>query len=342
MPAEWEEHAAVWLSWPHDPITFPLGINYVEEQYANVIKALQRTKSEIVKLFVLNDLEATRISSYLTDRGIDTSLMEFHVYEYADVWIRDYGPTFLIDQNAQHLSLVNWRYNAWGNKYEALLKDDAIPSYISSKMRINSFHPEIVMEGGAIDVNGSGSLLTTKQCLLNPNRNPQLSQVEIETYLKDYYAVNKIIWLNEGIEGDDTDGHIDDIARFVSADTIAYAWQEDPTDNNHPILSENLDILKRATDQAGRPFNLIPISMPSLTETREDGSRLPASYLNFYIANRCVLVPVFDVSEDSKVLELYSRLFSTREIVPIPSRAWIRGNGAIHCSSQQEPRVATR
>jgi agmatine deiminase len=264
MPAEWEEHAAVWLSWPHDPITFPLGVSLVEEQYANVIKALQKTKSEMVKLFVLNSSEAKRISSYLTSHSIDTSLVEFHIYDYADVWIRDYGPTFLIDQHAQNLSLVNWRYNAWGNKYEALLKDDAIPSYISSKMNINSFHPGIVMEGGAIDVNGSGSLLTTKQCLLNPNRNPHLSQKDIETYLKDYYSVSNVIWLNEGVEGDDTDGHIDDIARFVSADTIAYAWQEDPQDKNHHILLENLEILKKATDETGKPFNLVPIAMPSL------------------------------------------------------------------------------
>ena len=257
-----------------------------------------------------------------------------------DSWIRDYGPNFLIDQKGG-LAFNDWLFNAWGNKYEELKKDDKIPSILESYLTVPRFEPGIVMEGGSIEVNGNGCVLTTEQCLLNKNRNPHLNQKEIEQYLKDYLGVTKVLWLGEGIVGDDTDGHIDDIARFVSEDIIVCAIEDDPTDANYELLQDNLKRLKAMTDADGQSFEIVTLPMPGIvggtsTDTR-NLDRLPASYANFYIANNVVLAPVFGHKNDNRAVETLQRLFKDRRVIPINCEPLVWGMGTIHCVSQQQP-----
>jgi agmatine deiminase len=240
------------------------------------------------------------------------------------------------------LAYNDWIFNAWGNKYEELKKDNAIPKHLESILNLPRFEPGIVMEGGSIEVNGAGVVLTTEQCLLNPNRNSQLNRGEIEQYLKNYLGVQKVLWLGEGIVGDDTDGHIDDIARFVSPTTIVCAVEEDPTDANYEILEDNRRRLLKMTDVNGQPFEIVTLPMPgvvggSSTDTR-NLDRLPASYANFYIANRVVLAPIFGHPNDQRALETLRELFSDRRVVGINCEPLVWGMGTIHCVTQQEPK----
>src|SRR3954451_22962308 len=235
MPAEWHPHRSTWLTWPKDPETWPDRVTQVEEIYLQMIAAL--TPHEIVNLLVDDEGAGRIVRGRCT--AATASRISFHNIQTVDSWIRDYGPNFLMGPEGEG-AFNDWIFNAWGNKYEALKKDDTVPRRLEPFLKLKRFSPGIVMEGGSIEVNGAGCVLTTEQCLLNPNRNPQLSSDEIEQYLKDYLGVTKVLWLGEGIVGDDTDGHIDDIARFVATDTILCAVEEDPADANYDLLQDNL------------------------------------------------------------------------------------------------------
>src|SRR5215813_2914359 len=287
MPAEWRAHSGTWLTWPKDPQTWPHRVPQVEEIYLQMMAAL--APHEAVNLLV--DDEATEQAVRTRCRFHAATNIRFHRIPTVDSWIRDYGPNFLINKQGG-LAYNDWIFNAWGDKYEELKHDDVIPQRLNGQLNVPRFEPGIVMEGGSIEVNGAGVVLTTEQCLLNPNRNPNLSQSEIEQYLKDYLGVAKVLWLGEGIVGDDTDGDIDDIARFVSPTTIVCAVEDDPVDPNYVILQDNLNRLERMTDANGNAFEIVTLPMPGVIAGESTDSRnldrLPASYANFYIANEDV------------------------------------------------------
>ena len=333
MPAEWEHCDAVWLSWPHDRETFP-DLAAVEMAYAGIIAALHG--SETINLLVTGEPMRTRVRAILEEVGVDTGGITFHIAEYADVWFRDYGPTFVVNREAGDLAMVHWTFNAWGEKYQELMGDTRIPLAMNRNMNLPIFTPGIVMEGGSIDVNGRGTVITTEACLLNPNRNPDLSREEIKACLEAYLGASHIIWLKRGIVGDDTDGHIDDVARFVNPTTVLCALEENEDDPNYEILKENYEILLASTDQDGNPLTVIPLPMPG-TVGGED--RLPASYANFYIGNTVVLVPIFDHPNDDIALARIRQVFPDREVVGIDCTAMVAGFGAIHCITQQQPSV---
>ncbi len=256
--------------------------------------------------------------------------------------IREPGlPGQLVSDKAS-LAFNDWRFNAWGNKYDVLKQDDRVPMLLERVLNIPRFEPGIVMEGGSIEVNGTGCVLTTEQCLLNPNRNPQLSREEIEQYLKDYLGAQKVLWLGEGIVGDDTDGHVDDIARFVGPNVIACAVEEDPADANYHLLQDNLRRLRRMTDVRGRSFEIVTLPMPGVVGGTSTDSRnldrLPASYANFYIGNGVLLAPVFGHANDTCALEVLQRLFPDRRVVGINCEPLVWGMGTIHCVTQQQPK----
>jgi agmatine deiminase len=338
MPAEWHPHESTWLAWPKDPETWPGRVTQVEEIYLQMIAAL--TEHEFVDLLVDDEKTQREVLGRCSFSG--AARIRFHRIQTVDSWIRDYGPNFLIDSTGE-LAFNDWGFNAWGNKYETLKQDDTVPRRLEPLLRIRRFSPGIVMEGGSIDVNGAGCVLTTEQCLLNPNRNPELSREQIEAYLKDYLGVTKVLWLAEGIAGDDTDGHIDDIARFVAPDVIVCAVEDDPEDANYYLLQDNLARLKSMTGAAGRPFEIVTLPMPGVVGGSSTGARdlerLPASYANFYIANNVVLLPVFGHVNDARAAETLQRLFSDRRVVPINCEPLVWGMGTIHCVTQQQPRV---
>jgi len=335
MPAEWEPHDALWLAWPHDPLTFPDRLPQVEEIYLRMIEALH--SDETVHLLVRDEEMKARVSGQIRRRGLDGKRIRLHIFEYADVWIRDTGPIFLVREDRKGLAMVDWDFNAWGGKYATHLKDNRIPAVIHCGMKIPRFIPHKVLEGGAIDVNGKGTLLTTETCLMNANRNANPAKDDIEKTLRDYLGVRKIIWLKQGIAGDDTDGHVDTVARFVAPETIVCAYEEDKKDENHEPLRENYERLRRARDPLGRPFRIRKIPMPGAV--RGPHGRLPASYANFYIGNRVVLVPVFHDRNDSIALEEIGRWFPNRKVIGIDCRDLIVGLGALHCVTQQQPAV---
>ena len=337
MPAEWHQHTATWLTWPKDPETWPDRVPQVQEIFLEMIATL--APHEIVNLLVDDEASEQAVRQSLTFAAVGN--IRFHHIKTVDSWIRDYGPNFLINDKGS-LAFNDWRFNAWGNKYEELKKDDGVPLLLEKVLGVPRFEPGIVMEGGSIEVNGAGCLLTTEQCLLNPNRNPQLSQTEIEQYLKDYLGIEKVLWLGEGIVGDDTDGHIDDIARFVSPNVIVCAVEEDPTDANYELLRENLERLRHMSDTQGRPFEIITLPMPGViggtsTDSR-DLDRLPASYANFYVANRIVLAPIFGHANDARALDTLQGLFPERRVVGINCEPLVWGMGTIHCVTQQQPK----
>jgi len=336
MPAEWRRHNATWLTWPKDPQTWPDRVPQVEEIFLQMIAAL--SPHETVNLLVDNETTASEVRQRAQFSGAEN--IRFHLIPTVDSWIRDYGPNFLLDRSGR-LAFNDWIFNAWGNKYEDLKRDDEIPRKLENELRVPRFEPGIVMEGGSIEVNGAGCVLTTEQCLLNPNRNPHLSRSEIENYLKEFLGATKVLWLGEGIVGDDTDGHIDDIARFVAEDVIVCTVEEDSRDANYELLQENLKRLRSMTDVNGRPFEIATLPMPgvvggSSTEER-NLERLPASYANFYIANNVVLVPVFGHANDERAVRIIDDLFPTRDVVPINCEPLVWGMGTIHCVTQQEP-----
>jgi len=334
MPAEWELHDAVWLSWPHNKNTFPL-LSEVEDAYIGFIRAIHG--SERVELLVPGPVLNRQVRARLRDEDLDLSRITLHTVEYRDIWIRDYGPTFVVNRAMQRLAMVRWEFNAWGNKYPAMVPDGKIPLTLNRRLELPVFEPKIVLEGGSIDVNGHGSVLTSRACLLNPNRNPRLSADRIEEHLREYLGVTNVIWLNDGIIGDDTDGHVDDLARFVSPGTVVCAYEEDIADANYPALHDNYEILRQSVDEQGRPLMVVKLPMPAPVVSH--GERLPASYTNFYIGNTVVVVPTFADPHDAEAIAILQELFPGRKVIGVYARALVEGYGTFHCATQQQPRA---
>ena len=322
MPPEWDRHAATWLSWPKDPNTFPGDtLPRVEAAYAAIVKALE--PGEEVRILVDDERTEARARRLLGGRG----RVSFQRLKTVDVWVRDYLPTYV---RGREVALVRWRFNAWGNKYEDLLADDAAGEAMADRSGLKVFRPGIVLEGGSIDVDGTGNLLTTEQCLLNPNRNPGLGKRGLEALLQGTLGVEDVVWLKNGIEGDDTDGHVDDVARFVGPKEVVAAYEGSPSDPNHLPLREDLELLEGRGDLEVRT-----IPMPRRIDS-QDG-RLPASHLNFYVGNAAVLVPTFGGESDREALRALEGSFRDREVVGIDCRALVQGLGTIHCVTQQVP-----
>jgi agmatine deiminase len=337
MPAEWEPHEATWLSWPHKEASWPGAFEPVPAVFVEIVKHL--TPSELVRINVADEDFAARVRNLLKQGGVNLDRVRFHLNPTNDAWCRDHGPIYVVrDVNGERERAINdWGYNAWGNKYPPYDLDDVVPTRIAAEMGETLFQPGIVMEGGSLDVNGRGTLLTTEACLLNPNRNPQLNRRQIEQYLTDYLGVTNILWLGDGIAGDDTDGHVDDLTRFVSPDTVVTVIEDDPADENYEPLKENYERLLRMTDQDGRPFRVIKLPMPRAAYL--DGQRLPMSYANFYIANEAVLVPTYRDPNDAAACEVLQGCFPDRRVVGIDCTHLIWGLGSIHCVTQQQPAV---
>jgi agmatine deiminase len=336
MPAEWESHAGTWLTWPRpEGISFPDKYETVPPVYAELIRHLALV--EDVNINVWNAEMEAWVRDLLTKYRTPLDRVYFHHFPAYEPWCRDHGPIFLVRERngKRERVVVDWGYNAWGNKYPPFDLDDAIPQHVARLRQLPLFSPGMVLEGGSIEVNGRGTVLTTEACLLNPNRNPNLTKSQIEQYLRDYLGVTNVLWLGEGIVGDDTDGHIDDLTRFVNPSTVVTVIEEDPSDLNYPILRENLQRLRLMRDQDGRPLNILELPMPGVIEYR--GQRLPASYANFYIANQIVLVPTYRNPNDAKALAVLQKAFPDRRVVGIDSTELIWGLGSFHCISQQEP-----
>jgi len=331
MPAEWERHEATWISWPKDPSTFPPGtLRKVEAAFVKMVDMLGA--AEEVRILVDDVKAEARVSSML-NKGGNTA---FHRIRTVDVWTRDYLPTFV---KGSDLAAVRWVFNAWGNRYQDLLPDNESGDRVAESTGLKVFRPGVILEGGSIDADGEGTVLTTKQCLLNPNRNPGLGKKKTERILEDYLGARHIVWLNRGIEGDDTDGHVDDIARFVGPRRVVVASEKRKSDPNHSALEENLSLISRSKDAGGRSINVTEIPMPRKLSSAD--GRLPASHLNFYVGNRAVLVPTFGGGSDRAAIEALEEVFPTREVVGIDCRALVYGLGTIHCVTQQVPALLT-
>jgi len=336
MPAEWEPHAATWLSWPRrEGISFPGSFDRVLPSLGGMGEALGA--SENVCINVCNGAHEAEARQVL--RGLSTERITFHRIPTNEPWCRDHGPVFLTRKKEPRLAIVDWDYNAWGNKYPPFNLDEVVPTRVAKVVDAPVFYPRMILEGGAIDVNGNGALLTTESCLLNPSRNSNLNRDEIEQRLRDYLGVREILWLGKGIEGDDTDGHIDDLARFVSGRTIVTVVEENCDDKNYEPLRENLARLRKmkiGPPEAGK-IDIVTLPMPN--KILRENLRLPASYANFYIANSCVLLPTFADANDEIALSILQKLFPSRRVIGIDCRELIWGLGTFHCLTQQQPAV---
>lgn len=336
FPAEFAEHEATWLSWPHKEASWPGKIDAIYPNYALFIKYL--ALSEKVRINVANEAMKQFAIGHLEKVGADLAQVEFFMHPTNDAWCRDHGPAFLINPDAAIKKvIVDWNYNAWGNKYPPYDLDDVIPTLIGKHFNIPVYNPGIVMEGGSVEFNGMGTLLTSTCCLLNENRNPHLNQHEIENYLHNFYGVDQILWVADGIVGDDTDGHIDDTVRFVNADTVITVVESNKQDENYELLQTNLKQLKGMRLLNDKQLNIVELPMPDAVIYEDQ--RLPASYANFYISNQHVIVPTFRCDKDDKALQIIQDCFSKREVVGIDSTDIIWGLGSFHCLSQQEPKI---
>ena len=334
FPAEWYKHKATWLSWPHKEASWPGKLDSIYPQYAQFIKLI--SEGEEVRINVGNAGMETSARGYIEKTGADMSKIFFHHFPTNDAWCRDHGPAFLINPKADIKKIiVDWGYNAWGGKYPPFDLDDVIPTKIAEMYNIPVHHPGIVMEGGSVEFNGRGTLLTSTSCLLNSNRNPSKSREQIEEYLEQYYGVENILWLGEGIVGDDTDGHIDDITRFVNEETVVSVVEHNKADDNYFLLKDNLKELHKMRLENGKQLNVVELPMPS--PVIYDDQRLPASYANFYISNNHVIVPTFNDKNDDVALETLQQLFTDRKVTGLNSTDIIWGLGSFHCLSQQEP-----
>ncbi|MDF2456868.1 MAG: peptidylarginine deiminase-like enzyme [Cytophagaceae bacterium] len=333
FPAEWAKHEATWLSWPHKEASWPGKIESIYPIYAQFIKAL--TTGEKVRINVNHEAMKLQALLWLTEAGTDLSQVEFFLNGTNDAWCRDHGPAFLLNKKENKKAIVDWGYNAWGGKYPPYDLDDVVPTKIAQHYNLPLFLPGIVMEGGSVDFNDKGTILTTTACLLNENRNPHLSQAQIEQYLYDYYGAEQILWLGDGIVGDDTDGHIDDITRFVSTHKVVTAVEENHSDENYELLQENLAALKTMRLLDGKQLDIVELPMPSAVVF--DDQRLPASYANFYIGNDAVIVPTYRDKNDDKALDILTHCFPDRKVIGLDSTDIIWGLGSFHCLSQQEP-----
>jgi agmatine deiminase len=333
MPAEWEPHAATWLSWPRrEGISFPDSFDRVLPALRAMVEAL--IESEQVCVNVCNGAHEAEAREVLD--GLSMERISFYRIPTNEPWCRDHGPIFLTRDLDPKLAVVDWDYNAWGNKYPPFDLDEVVPTRVSEILRVPVFYPRMILEGGSIDGNGAGALLTTESCLLNANRNSQLSRGEIEQRLRDYLGVREIFWLGDGIAGDDTDGHIDDLARFVSERTVVTVVEENRDDENYKLLQENLARLRKMKVE-NRKLDIVTLPMPK--KIVREGLRLPASYANFYIANSCILVPTFADPSDDVALWTLQNLFPDRRVIGIDCRELIWGLGTFHCLTQQQSAV---
>jgi agmatine deiminase len=327
MPAEWEPHRATWLAWPHNRDTWPGKFEPIVPAYERMVRTLSRYEP----------VHILAAGAALGEAGsLVGSLPQVVLHEIPtnDCWIRDYGPTFVRDPSGAQ-AIVDWQYNAWGGKYPPFDRDAQAAERIGRQLNLPRFAPPLVLEGGSIDVNGRGTLLTTDRCLLNPNRNPHLGRDQVEQYLRDYLGVRHVVWLAGDLAGDDTDGHVDQLARFVDPTTVVAAAEDDPRDDNYEPLRQLHADLAAATDQDGRPLTVLRLPLPRPKYFGEH--RLPASYANFYIANGVVLVPQFDDPADVAAADLLARCFPDRRIEPLPALDLVWGLGAFHCMTQQQP-----
>lgn len=365
MPAEWEPHDATWIAWPHNREDWPGRFEPIPWVYAEIVRNLIRY--ERVEIIVNDAAAEKRVCTLLDRANALTENVRFHHWLTDRVWMRDSGCTFVKPQSQTHdlqipqagaerpdsrgrlsprespysLAAVQWRFNAWA-KYSDWHRDDKIGSLMGKAAKAHEIQPvfankRVVLEGGSIDVNGQGTLLTTEECLLSKTqqRNPATKRKDYEKIFAEYLGITNVIWLKSGIAGDDTHGHVDDITRFVTADTVVTAVESDPNDPNYEPLRENIRRLRVATDQDGNELAIVELPMPQpvIFENR----RLPASYANFYVANGIVLVPVFNDPNDRIALDALADVFPDREIVGIYCGDLIWGLGAIHCMSQQQP-----
>ncbi len=338
MPAEWERQKAIWLSWPHNTEWWGAEVSTVEQSYGRWVEAL--SAGQEVNILVPNKKVKERACDVLKEYELFGSNLHFYSIKTGEIFIRDYGPTFVVNDNTGQKAMVSWEFNAWGGKYENSLRDTIVPDKMNHYLKLPVFKPGIVMEGGAIDVNGLGTVLTTESVLLNANRNPHLNKQELEKYLSDYLGVSNVLWLNEGLFGDDTDGHIDDIARFVNEHTILCAYEEDHNDVNYPALDENYERLQRMKNERGDLLSVVKVPMAKVEaeEHLHTGSaRKPASYLNFYIGNDAVVVPMFQHENDMQALSIIQQFFPERRVVGIDCVEMVKDGGTLHCASQQEP-----
>jgi agmatine deiminase len=328
-PAEWERHAATWVSWPHNEKTWPGAFDPVPEEFAHLVLAI----AEVEPVHVLAGGEARTTAEKLVGGRPNITL---HDIATNDAWARDHGPTFLAAPQDLMPSLVDWEYNAWGGKYPPFDLDNQVPRRIEELTGRRRFTAGIVLEGGAIEGDGVGTVMTTASCLLNPNRNPEMTRDRMEQYLADYLASRRVLWLPRGeLAGDDTDGHIDQLARFVGPATVVAAACDDPAQENHAPLAENLAFLREARDAAGRSLEVIPLPLPAPKHFA--GQRLPACYCNFYIANDLVLVPQFGDPADDRAVAILREAMPAREVRGLPSLHLVWGLGSFHCLTQQEP-----
>lgn len=343
MPAEWERHEATWLAWPHNPEDWPGKFQTIPWVYAEIVRLL--SAQERVHILVDDAKSEGRAHSILERAGANLDQVSFHRWPTNRVWTRDSGPIFV--RNAEgKVAVTNWRFNAWA-KYPDWPLDDQVPGHVTELLGLPVWQPTVevengakhrlVLEGGSIDTNGQGILLTTEECLLSEvqQRNPGVSRAQLERAFHDYLGIEQVIWLDRGIAGDDTHGHVDDISRFVGPTTIVTAVEPNTGDPNHEPLEENLARLKAARTLDGKQFNIVEIPLPRAVVFR--GQRLPASYANFYIANNLVLVPTFNDPHDRVALSILADVFPDRDVIGIHAVDLVWGLGTLHCMTQQQP-----
>lgn len=337
MPAEWHAHAATWIAWPHNANDWPGKFQAIPWVYADIVRHLSHV--EQVHILVNDATAASRARGILRRSGANLANVLFHEWPTDRVWTRDSGPIFI--KNGESLALTNWKFNAWA-KYDNWQLDNEIPGHVAKELGISQFTPmigehRVVLEGGSIDVNGAGVLITTEECLLSDvqQRNPGVSREQLEKVFHDYLGIDQVLWMNRGIAGDDTHGHVDDITRFVGENTIVTVVESNREDDNHLPLAENLDRLRSARNLKGEPYRIIELPMPS--PVIFEGQRLPASYGNFYIANGTVLVPTFNDANDRKALNILAEVFPSHKVIGIHCGDFIWGLGALHCMTQQQP-----
>ncbi len=335
FPAEWEKHEATWLSYPHDDsYSWPGKLNSIFESYNRFIRELSR--GEMVCINVRSEELKMKVESDLSAIGVNMNNIRLFLHPTNDAWCRDHGPAFLVNRKKGEKMIVSWQYNAWGEKYPHDL-DEKIPELIGKTLDIPVVFPGIVMEGGAVEFNGNGTVLTTTSCLLHENRNPDLTKEKLEWFLSEFYGVDQVLWLNNGINGDDTNGHVDDLSRFFREDAVITMVEPNKNDTNHQPLNENLKLLKKMRLPGGKQIDVAEVPMPF--PVWYDGQRLPASYANFYISNKSVIVPVYRCREDDKAMSLLEECFPNHRITGIDSTDIIWGLGSFHCLSQQEPAI---
>ena len=340
FPAEWEPQAATWFSWPRpEGISFPGKYHTIPENLARIMCEIQSRQA--VRINVPNENWEYIVRRDLKEFGCPAKNVFFHHIKTNESWCRDHGPAFVVNRAKKKVAIVDWGFNAWGGKYPPYDDDDAVPTRIAEEFKLPIFYPAhegrpVIMEGGSVEFNGAGTVLTTTDCLLNKNRNRGLSKQQIEQYLKDYYGQRHVAWLTGGIEGDDTDGHIDDLARFLSPTKLVMGVEPDTADDNHRVLKSVRKQVDKLRDQDGRPLEIIEIPMPK--PIVHDGQRLPATYVNFLFINRALLVPTFrDKKNDKLALSILQDHLPRHKVIGIDCTELIWGLGAIHCLTQQQP-----